>query len=112
MHAVEESVCQWCGARIYLVRVCINNWEWVTDLKRPLRKLEMLCRRGMASCAFAPAGLVRLLEIDIPERLAVVVAHYKAGVSRQTRAAGSGEATQRPQSSSASRFIAGACGLE
>jgi hypothetical protein len=33
--AVEESVCQWCGARIYLVRVSINNWEWVTDLKRP-----------------------------------------------------------------------------
>ena len=33
--AVEESVCQWCGARIYLVRVTINNWEWVTDLKRP-----------------------------------------------------------------------------
>jgi hypothetical protein len=33
--AVEESVCQWCNARIYLVRVCINNWEWVTDRKRP-----------------------------------------------------------------------------
>ena len=33
--AVEESVCQWCSARIYLVRVSINNWEWVTDLKRP-----------------------------------------------------------------------------
>ena len=33
--AVEESICQWCGARIYLVRVTINNWEWVTDLKRP-----------------------------------------------------------------------------
>jgi len=33
--AVEESVCQWCGARIYLVRVTINNWEWVTDRKRP-----------------------------------------------------------------------------
>ena len=32
--AVEESVCQWCGARIYLVRVSINNWEWVTDLKQ------------------------------------------------------------------------------
>ena len=33
--AVEESVCQWCGAGIYLVRVSINNWEWVTDLKQP-----------------------------------------------------------------------------
>jgi len=33
--AVEESVCHWCGAVIYLVRVSINNWEWVTDLKRP-----------------------------------------------------------------------------
>jgi len=33
--AVEESVCQWCGARIHLVRVSINNWEWVTNLKRP-----------------------------------------------------------------------------
>jgi len=33
--AVEESVCQWCGVRIYLVRVSINNWEWITDLKRP-----------------------------------------------------------------------------
>jgi hypothetical protein len=33
--AVEESVCQWCGARIYLVRVSINNWEWVTEVKRP-----------------------------------------------------------------------------
>jgi Zn-finger protein len=33
--AVEESVCQWCGAPIYLVRESINNWEWVTDLKRP-----------------------------------------------------------------------------
>jgi hypothetical protein len=33
--AVEDSVCRWCGARIYLVRVSINNWEWVTDLKRP-----------------------------------------------------------------------------
>ena len=33
--AVKESVCQSCGARIYLVRVTINNWEWVTDLKRP-----------------------------------------------------------------------------
>ena len=22
-------------ARIYLVRVSINNWEWVTDLNRP-----------------------------------------------------------------------------
>ena len=31
----EESVCQWCGARIYLVHVSINNWEWFTDLKRP-----------------------------------------------------------------------------
>ena len=31
----EESVCQWCGTRIYLVRVSINNWEWVTGLKRP-----------------------------------------------------------------------------
>ena len=33
--AVKESVCQSCGARIYLVRVTIDNWEWVTDLKRP-----------------------------------------------------------------------------
>jgi len=31
---VEESVCKWCRKRIYLVRVSINNWEWVTDLKR------------------------------------------------------------------------------
>ena len=35
LDAVEESVCQWCGAQIYLVRVSINNWEWVTDLKWP-----------------------------------------------------------------------------
>ena len=33
--AVEESVCQWCGAQIYLVRMSINNWELVTDLTRP-----------------------------------------------------------------------------
>ena len=33
--AVKESVCQWCGARIYLIRVSINNWEWATDVKRP-----------------------------------------------------------------------------
>jgi hypothetical protein len=33
--AVEEGVCRWCGARIYLVRVSINNWDWVTDLKLP-----------------------------------------------------------------------------
>ena len=32
--AVKESVCQSCGPRIYLVRVSINNWEWVTELKR------------------------------------------------------------------------------
>ena len=35
--AVKESVCHWCSARIYLVRVSINNWEWVTDLTRPPR---------------------------------------------------------------------------
>src|SRR6516162_7665753 len=69
--AVKESVCQWCGARIYLVRVSINNWEWATDLKQPRANLEMLCRCGMASGAFASAGLVRqgrgqlILEIDI-----------------------------------------------
>jgi hypothetical protein len=32
---VDESVCQWWGARIYLVRTSINNWEWATDLRRP-----------------------------------------------------------------------------
>src|SRR5215471_21326009 len=46
----------------------------------------MLCRRGTASGAFAPAGLVRqgrgrlILEIDVGKLLAVVVAHDKAGV--------------------------------
>jgi hypothetical protein len=38
--AVEDSVCQWCGARIYLVRVTINNWEWVPDMKRPYANLK------------------------------------------------------------------------
>src|SRR4029077_8751949 len=45
----------------------------------------MRCRSGMASSAFASAGLVKrggrlILEIDIGERLSVVVAHDKAGV--------------------------------
>src|SRR5215472_10951442 len=46
----------------------------------------MLCRRGMASGAFAPAGLVRqgrgrlILKIDICKLLPVIVAHDIAGV--------------------------------
>jgi hypothetical protein len=61
--AVEESVCQWCGAPIYLVRVSINNWEWVTDAANSLsvvpdRQHEPKVLRCQVGSAVVVGGMV------------------------------------------------------